>query len=587
MSTQSDTQKFEIIEKKNKQIVSDIVQMEGKKIPTETDERIALNTINALLERPVLEKHHKKQSYMDTKDQQLNKIVMVLQNHNMFNEISIKKLALKSHSFKSTYYPHIFSMVYQNYKNYIQYIYGLFNEGLIAYKDFLKRNEKDFFLQKETKVFIDSIKLVTRNQGYANPHTIMYFHKYSKSYIMDPYYQYHSKITPNFTFDKTKLEKGVMEISQTIIEHIHSIIQEINIHFVKKPIVFPPTWTWNSKKNILKVIGSTSTFDNEYIFNIHNAKKPVILDMRYLHPNFCDNLPSITINYTSNTTCSLRAKKNFNISYTGGNQHYGNWGWTSNMKKLSVSGSNKDHISYTFTISSSDNKKKIVLDTSKLKKNKCGLYPSITINYKNNNTCKIYPKKVNTLDFKHSNTSGPYIIPEPVITMHPDYDMGTTMHPDYGMGTMMHPDYGMGTTMHPDYGMGQYHSMGTTMHPDYGMGTTMHPDHIYDRELNKDILNLREKIKVKKEILNKMEDDYEDIERQEKKIQSLEGYHSSCGNPELEMLKQTSHPLTSHKTSSFEKAKSIRTPYDKHWLKIYNGRSLHENYSLDNFKSIP
>ena len=128
------------------------------------------------------------------------------------------------------------------------------------------------------------------------------------------------------------------------------------------------------------------------------------------------------------------------------------------------------------------------------------------------------------------------------------------------------------------------------MHPDYMMGIIKHPDYVLDRELNKNILKIEQKIrkKVKSEILNELEEDIEeDIERQEKILQSLESYHSSCGNPELEMLKQTSHPLTSHKTSSFEKAKSIRTPYDKHWLKIYNGHSLHENYSLDNFKSIP
>ena len=44
-------------------------------------------------------------------------------------------------------------------------------------------------------------------------------------------------------------------------------------------------------------MGSTSSVDNEYIFNIYDSKKPVILDMESLHPNFCDNFKRITINY--------------------------------------------------------------------------------------------------------------------------------------------------------------------------------------------------------------------------------------------------------------------------------------------------
>ena len=157
---------------------------------------------------------------------------------------------------------------------------------------------------------------------------------------------------------------------------------------------------------------------------------------------------------------------------------------------------------------------------------------------------------------------------------------------DHMMGT----HHSLGTTMHPDHMMGTHHSLGTTIHPDHMMGTTMYPDHILDQEINNDMVDFQDKMrsKVKSEILGKLEEDIqEDIEREEKILQSLESYHSSCGNPELEMLKQTCHPLTSYKTSSFEKAKAIRTPYDKHWLMIYNGLSLHENYSLDNVQSIP
>ena len=177
-------------------------------------------------------------------------------------------------------------------------------------------------------------------------------------------------------------------------------------------------------------------------------------------------------------------------------------------------------------------------------------------------------------------------------TMILDHSIGTTMHPDHMMGT----HHSLRTTMHPDHMMGSHHSLRTTMHPDHMMathhslGTTMHPDHILDQEINNDMVDFQDKMrsKVKSDILGNLEEDIEeDIEREEKILQSLESYHSSCGNPELEMLKQTCHPLTSYKTSSFEKAKTIRTPYDKHWLMIYNGLSLHENYSLDDVQSIP
>ena len=435
--TNIDTQEFNKIEKENRQIVTKFVQMEGTRKPTEADQESALKTINALLKR----------KQIDTKDETLNKLIMILQKNKMFNEISVNNLFMKSKSFKSSYYyKKIYKYVKNNYNNYIEYIYGLFNEGLIVYKDFLYNNETDFFEKQETINFIKDINSKTKNYGFATLDTLTYFQKYSNSYIMNPYYQHKSKIKPNFKFDTTKLKIGVMDIIKTITGSIHTIMQNTNNHFNEYPI-FPP---------ILQPVTTT-------------------------HPD-----------HSMGTTM------------------------------------HPDH----------------------------------------------------SMGIDHSMGT----------TMHPDHSMGidhsmgTTMHPDHSMGTTMHPDHSMGTTMHPDYGMG------TPMHPDYGMGTPMHPDHIYDRELNNDILNIQQKMrnKVKKEILNDIEEDIEeDIERQEKILQSLESYHSSCGNPELEMLKQTSHPLTSHKTSSFEKAKSIRTPYDKHWLRIYNGHSLHENYSLDNFKSIP
>ena len=179
--------------------------------------------------------------------------------------------------------------------------------------------------------------------------------------------------------------------------------------------------------------------------------------------------------------------------------------------------------------------------------------------------------------------------------MHPDHSMGT-MHPDHSMGTM-HPDHSMGThhslgMMHPDHSFRDRlldHSLGT-MHPDHSMGIIKHPDHIYDRELNNDILHIQQKMRkqVKSEILDEIEDDIEDnIERQENILQSLEGYCSPCGDPELEMLKQTCHPLTSHKSHSFEMAEKIRTLYDKHWLKIYNGRVMSENFCLTSLQYLP
>ena len=152
--------------------------------------------------------------------------------------------------------------------------------------------------------------------------------------------------------------------------------------------------------------------------------------------------------------------------------------------------------------------------------------------------------------------------------------------------------------MHPDHMMGTHHSLGTTMHPDHSFRDhlldhslgTMHPDHIYDRELNNDVLHIQQKMRkqLKSEILDKVEDDIEEnIERQENILKSLEGYCSPCGYPELEMLKQTCHPLTSHKSHSFEMAEKIRTPYDKHWLKIYNGRIMSENFCPTSLQSLP
>ena len=99
--------------------------------------------------------------------------------------------------------------------------------------------------------------------------------------------------------------------------------------------------------------------------------------------------------------------------------------------------------------------------------------------------------------------------------------------------------------------------------------------------INRKNYDLNDLIKAQSDVIkitDEIEDDIEDnIERQENILQSLEGYCSPCGDLELEMLKQTCHPLTSYKTSSFEKAKAIRTPYDKHWLMIYNGLSLSPN----------
>ena len=94
--------------------------------------------------------------------------------------------------------------------------------------------------------------------------------------------------------------------------------------------------------------------------------------------------------------------------------------------------------------------------------------------------------------------------------------------------------------------------------------------------------------KVRKQLLTEIQEDIEDdIEKEEKQLQYLEGYHSPCGNPELEMLKQTCHPLTSHQSHSFNIAEKIRTPYDKHWLKIYNGRVMNENFCPISLQYLP
>lgn len=66
-----------------------------------------------------------------------------------------------------------------------------------------------------------------------------------------------------------------------------------------------------------------------------------------------------------------------------------------------------------------------------------------------------------------------------------------------------------------------------------------------------------------------------------------ERYQCPCTNPKMDMLKQTGNPITPQKTTSFEMAREIRTPYDKYWLKVYNTHSLNENYTLGKIQLTP
>lgn len=60
----------------------------------------------------------------------------------------------------------------------------------------------------------------------------------------------------------------------------------------------------------------------------------------------------------------------------------------------------------------------------------------------------------------------------------------------------------------------------------------------------------------------------------------LEGYQYPQVIPNDLLLKETGLPITSEITKSFQQAKNIRSPYDKHWLNIYNRHAKATDYDL-------
>ena len=61
---------------------------------------------------------------------------------------------------------------------------------------------------------------------------------------------------------------------------------------------------------------------------------------------------------------------------------------------------------------------------------------------------------------------------------------------------------------------------------------------------------------------------------------AIERYHYPQVIPNDLLLKDTGLPNTSEVTKSFERAKYIRSPYDRHWLNIYNNHAQKTNYNL-------
>lgn len=84
-----------------------------------------------------------------------------------------------------------------------------------------------------------------------------------------------------------------------------------------------------------------------------------------------------------------------------------------------------------------------------------------------------------------------------------------------------------------------------------------------------------------------MEKSKKDTRKLENKIFHRETYQCPSEHSKMNTLKQTGNPITSQKTTSFDMAREIRTPYDKYWLKIYNSHSLNENYTLGKIKLTP
>ena len=489
------------IETKNKQIVKNIVASNNKNKPTEINKKNAVQTIKALLEREGL----------DNKHQQLQKIVMILQENNMFNKKSFQYV--HKHTKLNN---RLTTLLREGIFDYSNFLYSIFNYAISQYKNYIMSVYESYEYE------INNEKWKTPSISWKGPT----FYRVKHHTIFQPY------IIPHNSDDHI-LKPGTK-------------------------VIYSPRFDTYKKTTISRIAKNGGTIDS--------------------------------------FLTSWFAKQVKEILKTGTPQKFGVLNLQFYNDLLSYSKEYNMNYFYHYTHKRHRKTENLVLSNFKFTNTELtNMIPQIMSIFKT-----IILQETNQINNHFTNF--PIEIKHTPTTMHPDHMMETTMYPDHMMGTYP-THHSMNTTMHPDHMMGTYpthHSMNTTIHPDHMMERTMHPDHmmeitispdhIYDHELNNDLLTIQQKMrrKIKSEIFNELEEDIEeDIERQEKILQSLENYNCPCQEPQLEMLKQTCHPLTSHKTTSFEMAKNIRTPYDKHWLKIYNGHSLKENYSLNNFQSIP
>ena len=63
----------------------------------------------------------------------------------------------------------------------------------------------------------------------------------------------------------------------------------------------------------------------------------------------------------------------------------------------------------------------------------------------------------------------------------------------------------------------------------------------------------------------------------EKKVRFLENYQNKVPSTFMEE-KQTGIPLTSYVSEKFLDADKFRSPYDLHWMKVYDSNNIVENF---------
>ena len=582
--------------KLSKEIQNEFKKTYNKKNKNKVSINYIVNTINALLSRK------------DPPNLQLNKLIMILQENNMFNESSVLKLAEKSKIFKqSIHYITIYSLVSQNNANYNSIYIGIIKNGFENYTNYMKfQNEKIIYKgknkQNQTKMFYNAGIVLWKNRndwydwsqkngfevysvndvvgidkGRFGPITITSVYRspkydtFTSSKYNNPYENYIKHYTKKYGIGSLKLLSDILNFLENINKNFGSSKSNkyTNGIFSQTYNWFKTTYPKKYKIYLNNMISTIFIVNNTTITSIINDTNnyykihPIIVQPETTIPPPHMMTTTMHPDHMMTTTMHpdhMMGTTNKNVGKTvDGEIELPGGSWIHSAKNYSMTG--------TTLYAQLENEK--------------GSY--------NTTSVQVIPGAT------YANINGNFVLSGETMrtTIHPDHMMGTypthhsletTMYPDHMMEKTMYPDHMMEKTMYPD------HMMETTMYPDHMMGITISPDHIYDHELNNDLLTIQQKMrrKIKSEIFNELEEDIEeDIERQEKILQSLENYNCPCQEPQLEMLKQTCHPLTSHKTTSFEMAKNIRTPYDKHWLKIYNGRVMNENFCLTNLKSIP